>query len=336
MTAGPIPERFAPEDFVVEELPAYAPCGEGGHTFLRIRKRGRTTEEVVRALARAAGVAPRDVGYAGRKDRHAVTTQWFSVPGLDPNAARALSLPDARVLAVERHHHKLRTGHLRANRFEVTLHGVDAAAAARMEARLDACAREGMANRFGAQRFGREGDNAEAGARVWRGEARPRDRRHARFLVSALQAAVFNEALRTRPLPLGVLEAGDVAVVHASGGLFVVEDPEREAPRAAAFEISATGPLFGSDVGGRVPAPAGEPARREARALAGFGLDPDVPARPPRGLRVRGGRRALRVRPEAAALRRDGDRLRVAFTLPPGSYATVLLEALAPAAGQGG
>lgn len=331
MSAFALPERFVPEDFVVEEIPAYEPAGSGGHTFVRVEKRGRTTEALARELARAAGVRPGDVGYAGRKDRHAVTTQWFSVPGLEPARARELALGDACVLEAVAHPHKLRTGHLRGNRFTVTLHGVDAAGAAAAGARLAELARRGMPNRFGAQRFGREGDNAERGLRLLRGELRLRDRREARFLLSALQAAVFNEALRLRQLPLDAVERGDVAVVHGSGGLFPVEDPAREAPRAAAFEISATGPIFGTRAGQRDPAPAGAPAEREAHAAACFGLDPAAMPPPPRGIRLPGGRRALRARPEAASTRHEGDRLRLVFQLPPGSYATVLLEELAAA-----
>ena len=116
-----------PEDFVVEELPLYAPAGEGAHTFVRVEKRLRTTEEVAADLARAAGVSARDVGYAGRKDRRAVATQWLSVPGLDPERARDLALPGVQVLDAGRHPHKLRTGHLRGNRFELVVRGVDAA-----------------------------------------------------------------------------------------------------------------------------------------------------------------------------------------------------------------
>jgi len=324
-----VPERFAPEDFVVEEIPAYPPSGTGGHTFVRVEKRGRTTEAVARELARAAGVRARDVGYAGRKDRRAVTTQWLSVPGLDPQAARRLDLTQARVLEAVPHGSKLRTGHLRGNRFTLTLHGIDAATATAARRHLDALARRGMPNRFGRQRFGREGDNAERGLRLLRGERASVDRREARFLLSALQSAIFNEALRQREAALDQLEVGDVAVVHASGGLFVVESAIVEAPRATAFEISATGPMIGTRSGRKDPAPRGAPARREAAAAAALGADPGAALTPPPGLRLPGGRRPLRVRPSEANVRHEGDRLAVSFVLPPGSYATVLLEEIA-------
>ena len=314
----------APEDFVVDEIPAYAPSGEGTHTFVRVEKRDCNTEEVVRLLASAANVAPSEIGYAGRKDRVAIARQWFSVPNLDPLHALQLTLPRARVLEAARHPHKLRTGHLRGNAFEIAVRGVDAAAAALAAQRLAEIARRGMPNRYGEQRFGRDGDNAVRAAALLAGRETVRDRRHARFLISALQAAVFNEVLARRPLPIDAVEAGDVAVVQASGGLFVVEDLAREAPRAAAFEISATGPIFGT----RVLEATGAPAQREREALVACGLEPDATPAPPRGVRLRGARRPLRVPVSDASSDFDGAVLRLRFALPAGSYATVLIEEL--------
>ena len=319
--------RGAPEDFVVEEIPLYAPSGEGGHTFVWVEKRLRNTEEVARALARAVNVAPRDVGYAGRKDRVAVTRQWFSVPGLDPEHALALELPGARVLAAARHPHKLRTGHLRGNRFEITVRGAGDEAAARAAARLAEAARRGLPNRFGAQRFGQGGGNVAAGLAALRGEkcagrGRAADRRALRFAVSALQAAVFNEALRLREAPLDALEPGDVAVVHASGGLFRVEDVAAEGPRALRGEVSATGPIFGD----KTLAPTGAPAAREQAALAACGLDPAAALPRIPGVPLRGSRRALRMFPAEASVAADAGGVRLRFTLDAGCYATVVLE----------
>jgi tRNA pseudouridine13 synthase len=314
--------RTTPEDFRVDEQPLYAPSGAGAHTFVRIEKRLRTTEAVAHDLARAAGSRPRDVGYAGRKDRSAVATQWFSVPELDPDAALALELPGARVLEAARHPHKLRTGHLRGNRFAIRLRGVDAAARARAEARGAELRERGMPNRFGAQRFGRAGDNAERARRFCAGEISVRDRRDARFLVSAWQSQVFNAVLAARPLPLDELEAGDLAMRHESGGVFAVEDPARERERVRAFEISPTGPVFGP----RMTWPGGEVAQRERAVMSAHGLDPDALRLP--GVRARGARRALRVRPEELSIADDGEALLLCFELPAGSYATVLVEEL--------
>jgi len=313
--------RTAPEDFRVEELPLYPPSGEGSHTFVRLEKRLRTTEEVASDLARAAKVQPRDIGYAGRKDRIAVATQTFSVPGLDPAEALDLVLPGVRVLEAVRHGHKLRTGQLRGNRFEIALREVAQPERSAVRSRLEALCRTGMPNRFGAQRFGRDGRNAAIGARMLRGKARVTDRRKARFAISALQSAVFNAVLDSRPIPVSVLEVGDVAILHASGGQFLVEDLAVDQVRADAFEISPTGPIFGT----RVIEPAAAVAEREARALAAFGVSLSE-IRPPRGIRLRGARRALRVRPSGATTRELDDGLWLDFELPSGSYATVLIR----------
>jgi tRNA pseudouridine13 synthase len=314
--------RSSPEDFVVDEQPLYAPSGAGAHTFVRVEKRLRTTEAVARDLARAAAVRAQDVGYAGRKDRAAVATQWFSVPGLAPEAALDLPLENARVLEAVRHPHKLRTGHLRGNRFAIRLRGVGADSRARGAARLAEITARGLPNRFGVQRFGRAGDNAERARAFCAGELRVRDRRDARFLVSAWQAEVFNAALAARETPLDALERGDLAMRHDSGGAFLVEDPEQERDRALAFEISATGPVFGP----RMTWPGGAVAQRERAVMTAHGLDPDALHLP--GVRARGARRALRVRPDAARLDAEGDDALLCFELPSGSYATVLVEEL--------
>ncbi|MEM7410665.1 MAG: tRNA pseudouridine(13) synthase TruD [Myxococcota bacterium] len=315
--------RTEPEDFRVEEEPLYPPSGEGTHTFVRVEKRLRTTEAVARELARCAEVPARDVGYAGRKDRAAVTTQWFSVPGLDPEAAIDLSLTGARVLEAVRHPHKLRTGQLRGNRFVLRLRDGTPADWARGEANLQALLVEGLPNRFGAQRFGRDSDNAERARRYCAGELRVRDRREARFLVSAWQSEVFNAVLAARPGPLGLLEVGDLAMRHDSGAAFLVEDAAREQPRADRFEISPTGPIFGP----RMTWPGGAVLERERALLRDQGLDPDALALP--GVRARGARRAPRVQPEGLTLQVQSDsEAELSFGLPAGSYATVLVESL--------
>ena len=319
--------RASPEDFVVEEIPLYPLSGEGEHTFIEVEKRMRTTEEVARLIARAAGVRPRDIGYAGRKDRVAVARQWFSVAGFDPSEARDLEAPGVRVLHAELHKNKLRTGHLRGNQFKIIVRGVSAELQARAGERARGLAQRGMPNRYGAQRFGRDGDNVAQARALLRGEKvrGAGDRRAQRFLLSALQSAVFNDVLEARPLALDVIEVGDVAILHASGGSFVVEDLAREAPRVKSFEISATGPIFGS----KTMQAEGAPGARERAVFERWEIAELEPESLPRGIRLRGGRRPLRVHPVSLALRQQGkDAVEVAVTLPPGSYATVLVEEL--------
>jgi tRNA pseudouridine13 synthase len=313
----------SPDDFVVDEEPLYPATGQGGHTFVRVEKRLRNTEEVARALARFAGVRPGDVGYAGRKDRVAVARQWLSVPALEPERALAFEGDGFRALEAVRHPHKLRTGQLRANRFELIVRELTPSEAEEAAGRLAALAEGGFPNRFGAQRFGRDARNADAArALLERGEA-GRDRRAARFLLSALQAEVFNACLAARPLPLGAVEAGEIAYLHESGASFVVEDPAAESARAASFELSAAGPLFGT----RLLEATGAPGLRERAVFAAHGVPETL--RLPRGVRLRGSRRPFRVPPEDARCERLGpDAVRLAFRLPPGSYATVLVDAL--------
>lgn len=318
--------RNRPEDFVVVEEPLYPASGVGGHLFVEVEKRGRTTEQVARELARVCGVAPMEIGYAGRKDRHAVTRQWFSLPGVEPSRAMELELANARVLSAVQHEHKLKTGHLHGNRFELVVTSESPVDLPALEARARELVRRGMPNRYGEQRFGRSGDNAEAARKLFRGKSVRGDLRAARFLVSALQAEVFNAVLAERIESYDDVALGDLARVEASGGLFWVDDLERERPRAQAFEISATGPIFGT----KVRAPRGEIADLEARVFERHGIPSATDLSLPRGLRAHGTRRPLRVLPRDLALTElaDGEGFRLACGLPPGAYVTVLLECL--------
>jgi len=312
-----------PEDFVVDEIPMYQPSGEGEHTFVRVEKRLHNTEGVRRELARLAGVRPAEVGYAGRKDRVAIARQWFSVPRLDPGRALAWECEGIRVLEAVRHPHKLRTGQLRGNRFQLMLR--DLPEPERVAPVLARMVSRGMPNRFGPQRFGSDAANAARARALLEGAPVGGSRSQARFLISALQAEVFNAVLAARPLPLDRLETGDVAWLHASGASFLVEDVAREAPRASAFEISATGPIFGS----RTLEPRAAPLERERAVYRKLEIPSAEMLRLPRGVRLRGARRPLRVRPDAASSEPVGDgAVRLSFALPPGSYATVLVEEL--------
>jgi tRNA pseudouridine13 synthase len=315
-TGGSI--RSAPEDFVVEELPLYLPQGDGSHLYLRVEKRGLTTRDLVMALV-GAGVDEASVGVAGLKDKHALTTQWLSLPKRHEGAVAALEdLPGVRVLERSYHRNKLGLGHLRGNRFIVTVRGVADGARARAEDALGALARRGAPNWFGPQRFGRFGTNAYDGWRVLRGENVPGGHRLRRFFVSALQSLLFNEVLAAR-IALGLYEtvvAGDWARKHDTGGTFLVEDPAAEAPRAAGLEISATVPLYGRKVKPS-PARAGE---IEAAALSRLGLAwTDFTSR-------RGDRRLTRILVEDPSVSADGDAVTLRFTLPKGSYATSVLR----------
>jgi tRNA pseudouridine13 synthase len=226
------------------------------------------------------------------------------------------------VLRAHRHPHKLRVGQLAGNRFDLRVRGVAEASLPRLRQRLAEIERAGFPNRFGRQRYGRDGDNPEQARALLEGKRRPRDRRHLRFLMSSLQAQVFDAALAERPLALDEVALGEIAQVRASGGLFLVDDAKRENERARRFEISATGPIFGS----RPLAPTGAPGLRERELLARFGVEEWIEKA--RGVRLRGGRRAVRAGLGEPSLSFEDGALRLGFFLAAGSYATVLLEAL--------
>ena len=350
MSADPseLPEaviRSTPEDFVVEELPAYAASGKGEHLFITFRKRGLTTPDAVRALGRALEVDPRGAGWAGMKDRHAVTTQTvsFALPMARDAviAASKIAIPGLDVIEAQRHDNKLKPGHLLGNRFTIVLRGLDPAHLAAARAALDEAGRVGVPNAFGPQRFGRDGDNP-ARALAWLAgkERGPRDRRDQRMLFSALQSLLFNDLLARR-VAAGTWSsvlAGDVAKKHDSGGLFDVplSGPELDdaEARAAACAITATGPMYGA----KMRWPAGEPLALERAVLDASELD-DARLEALRSL-GEGTRRALRLEVKEMAVSDEGAPLPgtnlaggatqassiiVRFVLPKGGYATTVL-----------
>lgn len=237
-----------PEDFYVEEVPAYLPSGEGEHAFLWVEKRGVATLELVKQLSRALGIPGSEVGYAGMKDKHAVTKQWLSVPAKVEDELKRLELAGVAILEVKRHANKLKTGHLRGNRFVITLRGVEEQAEARALAVIDRLNERGLPNYFGTQRFGVEGDNAQRARAVLRKEQRaPRDRRRWRLLLSALQSQLFNEwvARRIEADRWSRLLGGEVMLRAGHSNPFVCEDPATDQSRLLAREVVLAGPLYG-------------------------------------------------------------------------------------------
>ncbi|HVP67573.1 MAG TPA: tRNA pseudouridine(13) synthase TruD [Anaeromyxobacteraceae bacterium] len=319
--------KASPEDFRVDEIPAYLPSGQGEHLYLHVEKRGRTTRDVVRALAAALGVDERDAGVAGLKDRQAVTTQWLSFhTPRDPDPA-SLSEDGFRVLSVSRHANKLRTGHSRGNRFQILVRGGDTGAARACAAAL---AERGFPNFFGPQRFGVAGRNADLGRAILIGRLDDPDARRAardRFLrrlcLSAWQSLLFNRWLEER-IRDGLFERavnGDVMKKLETGGVFTCSDAAVDGERVRRFEISPAGPMFGH----KLRPAEGEAAEREARILAAEGIGQAELARA--GGEAEGTRRAGRL-PLQVELEATAEGYRAAFELPRGSYATVVMGEL--------
>jgi tRNA pseudouridine13 synthase len=318
--------KRTPEDFVVDEIDAYPASGEGPHTFVRIRKRGLTTDSALTRLATALRVDRRACGSAGLKDKDAVTTQRISFPGVDPAAAMALAgtWPDLEVIEAARHANKLKPGHLRGNRFAIRLRDLSADAMDGVARALEHIGRRGCPNAFGPQRFGRDGDNPQRALAFVKGVERPpRDARERRFLFSALQSRWFNAVLDARVADGTwiVPQEGDVLKKHETGGMFLCTNVETDRARVAAGEISPTGPIFGA----KMQRPGDVVAARERAVLDVDGIDEShLIANRALG---EGTRRSLRLMVEALRVTvESGGALLVQMTLPKGAYATTVLQ----------
>jgi tRNA pseudouridine13 synthase len=321
-----------PEDFDVEEIPAYLPSGQGDFLYLWIEKRAMGAEYFVRQVARRLNLPPGEVGTAGMKDRHAVTRQMVSVPAAAEDRLEALTGDGMRLLNVSRHGNKLRPGHLRGNRFRILIRDADPAAGERLSPLLDRLRRDGLPNFYGPQRFGRDGETARLGLALLRGEPPPptadgrRPNLRSPFLrklaLSAAQSALFNHylGLRLHDGQLRQVLPGDVMAKWPVGGMFVATDLAREQARFEARETVHAGPIFGRKT---FPA-AATAAEREAAALADSGLTSRAFAG--FGKLVQGTRRhnLVYLHDLAAEVRPEG--VQLTFTLPAGSYATVLLR----------
>jgi len=376
--------KGSPEDFRVEEIPSYLPCGSGEHCYLTIEKCGITTLEAIRRIAQALKVPERDIGYAGMKDAVGITSQTVSVQRVTPEQALALELDGVRVVSAVRHSNKLKVGHLRGNRFCIVVRGVSAAAGQHVQSILDILLKRGVPNYFGYQRYGAQGNSHLIGAAMLRGDWQgcvdhligeadavrdpewaaaisayrlgapdealrlfPRHCRSERdvlqrlivrpgefekafsavhprlkkLYLSAAQSFLFDRTVAVRLEAIDRLMDGDLACKHVNGACFLVEDAAAEAERASAFEISASGPMFGC----KMKRPEGAVWELERGILEQAGLD--LPAFDlSGGLRMEGERRPLRVPPGELSWSVSGDALTVEFTLPKGSYATSLLR----------
>jgi tRNA pseudouridine13 synthase len=317
--------RVEPADFIVDEILAFGPDGEGEHVLLRLRKTSANTEWVVRRLASLAGVSTKAIGYAGLKDRHAITSQWFSVYlSSAPEPRWSLLAEDGiEVLEHHRHRRKLKRGALAGNQFQIRLRDLQGDLEA-ADNKLQQLARSGVPNYFGPQRFGRNDSNLLRAEALFAGRA-PRASRQQRGLwLSAVRSQLFNELLARRVERGDWAQAllGDRMQLRGSHSHFLVEEiDQRILDRLAAGDLLPTGPLFGE---GKALTEHGSRALEEQVAadypdwiagLARAGLDQE--------------RRALRLDLEAPALEQAGSaQAVVCFRLPAGSYATSVLREL--------
>lgn len=317
--------RSAIEDFLVEEMPGFEASGAGEHLLLTVEKRGMNTAFAARRIAAWAGVDESAIGYAGLKDRHAVTRQRFSVwlpKKISPDIS-ALQSDDLCVLEHAWHSRKLPRGALAGNRFVLVLRTVEGEHAD-IETRLGVIAVEGVPNYFGEQRFGRGGNNVQQAVAMFAGRRVKREERT--MLLSAARSELFNRVLAARVEAgnwSGALD-GEVWMLDGSRSVFGPEAfTEALQARLDAFDIHPTGPLWGE---GELRS---SDAARETELTA---MQGDTATRLRNGLERAGlkqERRALRLRPQDMAWRWLGDdALELAFALPPGCYATTVLREL--------
>lgn len=321
--------RVRDEDFVVDEVPAYPPDGTADrHLLVRIEKLGLSTDEAVREICRQVGVSRRDAGVAGKKDKHALTRQWISLPAAAAGELGRFRHDAIRVLEVEGHRHKLRRGHNRGNRFEIVVRDPDCApeeALARARAKARTLSRgAGLLNHFGDQRFGRAGENLDRGLAALR-----EGRRAGLFELSAGQSALFNLHLlrRREEGEVDRVLAGDLVRKTDTGGMFEVEEVEAEQARMDRGELVVTGPIFGSKM--RSPAEGSPAWRREQTCLEEAAIAPETLRG--FGKKLPGTRRDLRVQVDGLQVEADSTEglppgVRIVFALPSGSYATRLVS----------
>lgn len=310
-------------DFVVDEQLAIEFTDDGEHDWLWIEKAGANTHWVAGQLARHAGIPERDVGYAGLKDRHAVTRQWFSVRRSGETDWGAFSADGVSVLERRRHRRKLQRGAHAGNRFRIALRGTGiAGSAALLEERLAAIADAGVPNYFGEQRFGRDDGNLSLAQALFAGKRLTRHKRS--MALSAARSVIFNAVLdaRVRDGSWNRILPGELANLDGSGSVFAVATPDAELERRCAVQdIHPTATLWGAGA----PLSCDRVAEIET-AVAGDW--PDLA----QGLERAGLKpmaRALRLPVRGLTWTFETDALWLEFTLDSGAFATAVLREIA-------
>ena len=318
--------RQQPEDFRVDEVLGFEPDGAGEHLWLQVEKTGLNTIDVARTLARLTGVKERDIGYAGLKDRQAVTTQWFSVAGAEPiNSETPAGI---RLLQQVRNSRKMRRGSHRGNRFAITLRDVQAGVA-EIDEWQELLGKAGVPNYFGPQRFGFDGGNVDKAHRYFSGNL-PRLPRHQRGLyLSAARAYLFNQVLaeRVRQGTWNLILPGEIMALDGTNSVFRAEPEDARLPaRLAEGDIHPTGPMWGKGdlaTGNEVKELEQAVVQQHADLADGLvqaGLEQE--------------RRALRVIPGQFAVKPAAqDAVMIEFSLPRGAFATSVLREMVIAVG---
>ncbi|MBN2816583.1 MAG: tRNA pseudouridine(13) synthase TruD [Campylobacterales bacterium] len=336
--------KQSPRDFVVDEIPLYEFSGEGEHLIVHVRKKLLTTNEMIGILARYLGIKNKEIGYAGLKDKHAMTKQYISLHKIHEQKLQSFEHENIKILSTTYHNNKIRIGHLRGNRFYIRLKKVTPTAALKIDEALKNIEACGMPNYFGYQRFGNDGDNHILGEKIAKGEAKERNPRVKKLLINAYQSHLFNLWLSRRLEINSLVESfavheiesllnmpndsvkkmklqqhpfklivGDVMEHYPHGKLFTFDGREEDIERFNTRDISVTGPLIGKKF-------------KTATDLAG-----DIEKVYFDEIKEDGSRRFAWIYPTEIEGRFNQieAQYEMNFTLPKGSYATVLVEEIA-------
>ncbi|XPV67607.1 MAG: tRNA pseudouridine(13) synthase TruD [Halarcobacter sp.] len=329
------------DDFVVTEIPLYEFSGEGEHIIIKFRKKELTTWDAVQIFSEQLGCKSRDIGYAGLKDKNAMTIQHISLPKSVEDKLSNFSHEKIKILETTRHNNKIRVGHLKGNKFFIRLKLVKKVEAKKIEEVLSHLATYGMPNYFGFQRFGIEGDNYKKGEAIVKGELKEKNRKLKQMYINSYQSYLFNSWLSNRieisklvdafepkeiyeklNLPLDVVKVmkkqahpfklvpGDLMSHYPFGKIFHVEDLEAESLKFFEKDRVPTGLLCG---------------RRVKRSVD---LAQTIEKEFDRELTEDGARRFAWIFPQdiESNYKDDKNWMELQFTLPKGSYATEFIS----------
>jgi len=336
--------KQSPRDFVVKEIPLYEFSGEGEHLVLFVRKKNISTLELVSILAKYLGIQNKEIGYAGLKDKHAMTKQYMSIHKKHEEALENFEHPDVKIVSKTYHNNKIKIGHLKGNRFYIKVKKVNPTSAVKIDEALKKISDFGMPNFFGYQRFGTEGDNHIEGEKIAKGEKKERNPKIRKLLISAYQSHLFNlwlsrrleintlvknftaqelesilnmpndevAKLKSQTHPFKMI-SGDIMEHYPHGRLFDFDGSQDDVNRFLERNISVTGLLCGSKV-------------KVSSGVAGT-IEKDFNDE----INADGARRYAWVYPTEIEGRFNQieAQYEMNFTLPKGSYATVLIEEIA-------
>ena len=313
--------RCQPEDFIVDEQLNFSPSGSGEHLLLHIEKRGQNTQFVAKQLAALTGLRVRDISYAGLKDRHALTRQWFCFkwPIKQELAWQDWQLEGCSILSVQRHFRKLRLGALKANHFQIRLRDVsDSAELVKRAQQLV----QGVPNYYGEQRFGIAASNLQLAQQLFAGGSIS-DRKLRGLALSAARSFLFNQQISAR-LAAGLFNTiidGDVLQLNGTGSVFRTTQADQQLQqRLDAQDVHITAVLAGIGE----PMVSGAAAEFEQAALVPYhalvkGLE---------DYRLKAERRAIRLLPQQLSIQQQGEDMILSFALPAGCFATSVLREL--------